>query len=91
MPLTGHVDDISRSVIEGWAIDTDSPDETISVSILVNRAHRGKNAGIFDAAGLELFGHHLLARLRRIRRHNLEIICHAARRGLGMWQGRPNA
>jgi acyl carrier protein len=41
MPLTGHVDDISRSVIEGWAIDTDSPDEAISISILVNGAHRG--------------------------------------------------
>ena len=41
MALHGHVDEISRSVIEGWAFDTDRPDEAVSISILVNGAHRG--------------------------------------------------
>jgi len=41
MALTGHVDEISRSVIQGWVIDTDRPDDTVSVSIFVNDAHRG--------------------------------------------------
>ena len=34
-------------------------------------AHRREHAGILDAAGLELLGHHFLARLRRIHRHKL--------------------
>src|SRR5271165_1487805 len=41
MTLTGYVDEISRSVVEGWAIDTERPDEAVSISILVNGAHRG--------------------------------------------------
>ncbi len=41
MALHGHVDAISRSVIEGWAIDTDHPEEAVSIAILVNGAHRG--------------------------------------------------
>jgi hypothetical protein len=41
MALAGHVDQISRSLIEGWAIDPGRPDEPVSVSILVNGAQRG--------------------------------------------------
>ena len=38
---SGHVDEISRSVIQGWVIDTEHPDATISISIFVNGVHRG--------------------------------------------------
>lgn len=41
MALIGYVDDISRSHIEGWVIDRDHPDETVSVSIVINGIHRG--------------------------------------------------
>src|SRR5580658_926824 len=41
MPLIGHVDEISRSVVEGWLVDTDRPDEAMSVSIFVDGVHRG--------------------------------------------------
>jgi acyl carrier protein len=41
MALIGYVDRISRSGIEGWVIDNDHPDETVSVSIIVNGVHRG--------------------------------------------------
>jgi acyl carrier protein len=41
MDLVGHVDEISRSVIQGWVIDTECPDATIALSILVNDVHRG--------------------------------------------------
>ena len=37
----GHVDEISRTVVEGWAVDTERPDEAVSVSIFVNGEHRG--------------------------------------------------
>src|SRR5579872_3446371 len=41
-------------------------------AIALDGAHRGEHAGIRDAAGLELLGHHLLARVRRIRRHKFD-------------------
>ena len=41
MDLVGHVDEISRSVIQGWVIDTERPDTTITLSIFVNNVHRG--------------------------------------------------
>jgi acyl carrier protein len=41
MDLVGHVDEISRSVIQGWVIDTERPDTTITLSIFVNDVHRG--------------------------------------------------
>ena len=41
MPLIGHVDEISRSQIEGWVIDAERPDDTVSISIVVNGVHRG--------------------------------------------------
>ena len=41
MELVGHVDEISRSVIQGWVIDTERPDATIALSIFVNGVHRG--------------------------------------------------
>jgi hypothetical protein len=40
MNLAGHVDEISRSVIQGWVIDTERPDAVVSLSIFVNRVHR---------------------------------------------------
>jgi hypothetical protein len=41
MALTGHVDEISRSAVEGWVVDTDRPELAVSVSILVDGVHRG--------------------------------------------------
>jgi hypothetical protein len=41
MELTGHVDEISRSQIEGWMFDSENPGEPVSVSIFVNGVHRG--------------------------------------------------
>lgn len=41
MDLAGHVDEISRSVIQGWVIDQERPDATIALSIFVNGVHRG--------------------------------------------------
>jgi hypothetical protein len=41
MELVGHVDEISRSVIQGWVIDTERPDTAISLSVFVNGVHRG--------------------------------------------------
>ena len=41
MELIGHVDEISRSVIQGWVIDTEHPNATIVLSIFVNGVHRG--------------------------------------------------
>jgi hypothetical protein len=36
MPLIGHVDEISRSVVTGWAIDTDDPGRPCEVAIRIN-------------------------------------------------------
>jgi len=41
MALLGHVDVVSRSQVEGWAIDTERPNDAVSVSIIVDGAHRG--------------------------------------------------
>jgi hypothetical protein len=41
MELTGHVDEISRSQIEGWVYDSENPGDPVSVSIFVNGVHRG--------------------------------------------------
>jgi hypothetical protein len=41
MELTGHVDEISRSRVEGWVFDSEHPGEPVSVSIFVNGIHRG--------------------------------------------------
>ncbi|MGA3000734.1 MAG: sulfotransferase [Acetobacteraceae bacterium] len=41
MDLVGHVDEISRSVIQGWVIDRECPDATVTLSIFVNGVHRG--------------------------------------------------
>ena len=41
MDLLGHVDEISRSVVQGWVIDQEHPDATITLSIFVNGVHRG--------------------------------------------------
>jgi hypothetical protein len=40
MAIIGHVDFISRSVVEGWAHDVDQPDAPVSVSVLINGRHR---------------------------------------------------
>lgn len=40
MNLAGHVDEISRSVIQGWVIDTERPDAVVPLSIFVNGIHR---------------------------------------------------
>jgi acyl carrier protein len=40
MALHGHVDEVSRSQVEGWVVDTDRPNEVVSVSIIVDGAHR---------------------------------------------------
>ncbi len=56
MALTGYVDQISRSLIEGWVCDPDHPGEPVSVSIFVNGAHFGTclaslcRPGLADAA-----------------------------------------
>jgi hypothetical protein len=36
MTLVGFVDEISRDLVAGWAIDTDHPDSSINVAITVN-------------------------------------------------------
>jgi hypothetical protein len=36
MALTGHVDEISRQVVTGWAMDTDHPDQNVRVVIVIN-------------------------------------------------------
>src|ERR1043166_4848135 len=41
MGLISHVDEISRSVVAGWVVDPDRPNEAVSVSILVDGVHRG--------------------------------------------------
>jgi hypothetical protein len=41
MDLAGHVDEISRTVVQGWVIDTDHPDTSIALSVFVNGVHRG--------------------------------------------------
>jgi hypothetical protein len=41
MKLRGHVDEISRSLIEGWVIDLDQPDESVAVSVYINGVHHG--------------------------------------------------
>ena len=41
MALAGFVDEISRSRIEGWVVDSDRPGEAVAVSIMVNGEHRG--------------------------------------------------
>jgi hypothetical protein len=38
--LIGHVDEISRSVIDGWVIDTERPEAIVPISIFVNGVHR---------------------------------------------------
>jgi hypothetical protein len=41
MDLIGHVDQITRTRVEGWVIDKDRPGESVSVSVFVNGIHRG--------------------------------------------------
>ena len=41
MPLQGHTDEISRARVSGWALETDRPDEAVSLSIYENGVHRG--------------------------------------------------
>jgi len=41
MALLGHVDVVSRSQVEGWVIDTERPNEAVSVSVIVDGTHRG--------------------------------------------------
>ena len=36
MSLDGFVDEMSRDVVSGWAIDTDRPDQTVAVKVSVN-------------------------------------------------------
>jgi hypothetical protein len=40
MVLAGHVDEISRSRVQGWAVARDLPGKYVSVSIFVNGQHR---------------------------------------------------
>jgi hypothetical protein len=40
MSLTGHVDEISHSHIEGWAVNLEYPSKSVSVSIFVNGSYR---------------------------------------------------
>jgi hypothetical protein len=49
MALRGHVDEISRQVITGWAMDTDHPDQNVRVVIVVNgRVHMRITADVFQ-------------------------------------------
>ena len=41
MKLLGHVDEISRSLIEGWVMDVDQPDHSVAVSVYINGVHHG--------------------------------------------------
>jgi acyl carrier protein len=41
MKLLGHVDEISRSLIEGWVMDVDRPDYSVPVSVYINGVHHG--------------------------------------------------
>ena len=41
MALIGHVDDISRSHVEGWVFDTERSRDVTSVSFFANGVHRG--------------------------------------------------
>jgi hypothetical protein len=41
MPLHGYVDQISRSLVMGWAVNTDHPEGQVWVSIHANGVHRG--------------------------------------------------
>jgi hypothetical protein len=48
MALRGHVDEISRQVITGWAMDTDHPDQNVRVVIVINgREHMRVTADVF--------------------------------------------
>jgi hypothetical protein len=60
MTLRAHVGKVSRSLVRGWALDTDRPDETIAVSILVDGHHVADTSADQprpDLARLEGFGH----------------------------------
>lgn len=52
MALIGYVDDISRSIIEGWAFDTDHPNAPVSVSIFIDGAHRATIPASISRPGL---------------------------------------
>jgi len=52
MALTGYVDQISRSQVDGWVCDPAHPGEPVSVSIFVNGAHRGTCLAALNRPGL---------------------------------------
>jgi len=42
MGLKGHVDEISRRRVAGWAVDMENPLEPVSISIIINGKERGR-------------------------------------------------
>jgi hypothetical protein len=56
MPLYGYVDRISRSLILGWAVNTDHRDGQVWVSVHVNGVHRGTCLTQHRRPGVKLAG-----------------------------------
>jgi hypothetical protein len=54
MVLVGHVDEISRSRIEGWAVDLEFSENPVSISIFVNGDHRGTCRAVHVRPGVIL-------------------------------------
>ena len=84
MQLKGHVDEISRRRIAGWAVDMDNPLEPVSVSIIVNGNERGRikaeayRPNLKESLGEGATGHHAFRfefepTLSRFGEHRVEV------------------